>query len=63
LYLSDKKVFSKDAVEVSNAIISLLSDYKDVCHTITFDNGLEFSEHKEIAKALEAENSRTLRFV
>lgn len=54
IYLT-KKVFSKDAVEVSNAIISLLSDYKDVCHTITFDNGLEFSEHKEIAKALEAE--------
>lgn len=54
LYLT-KKVFSKEAVEVSNAIISLLSDYKDVCHTITFDNGLEFSEHKEIAKALDAE--------
>lgn len=54
LYLT-KKVFSKEAVEVSNAIISLLSDYKDVCHTITFDNGLEFSEHKAIAKALEAE--------
>ena len=54
IYLT-KKVFSKDAVEVSNAIISLLSDYRDVCHTITFDNGLEFSEHKAIAKALEAE--------
>jgi len=50
-----KKVFSKDAVEVSKAIISLLSDYRDTCHTITFDNGLEFSEHKAIAKALEAE--------
>jgi IS30 family transposase len=54
IYLT-KKVFSKDAVEVSNAIISLLSDYRDVCHTITFDNGLEFSEHKAIAKALEAD--------
>jgi transposase, IS30 family len=54
IYLT-KKVFSKDAVEVSNAIISLLSDYRDTCHTITFDNGLEFSEHKAIAKALEAE--------
>ena len=39
----------------SNAIISLLSEYKDVCHTITFDNGGEFSEHKAIAKALEAD--------
>lgn len=54
IYLT-KKVFSKDAVEVSNAIISLMSDYRDVCHTITFDNGLEFSEHKAIAKALEAD--------
>ncbi|KMK81826.1 IS30 family transposase [Pectobacterium brasiliense] len=54
IYLT-KKVFSKDAVEVSNAIISLLSEHKDVCHTITFDNGLEFSEHKAIAEALNAE--------
>jgi len=54
IYLT-KKVFSKDAHEVSNAIISLLSEYKDVCHTITFDNGGEFSQHKAIAKALEAE--------
>ena len=54
IYLT-KKVFSKDSHEVSNAIISLLSEYKDVCHTITFDNGGEFSQHKAIAKALEAE--------
>ena len=54
IYLT-RKVFSKCAVEVSNAIISLLSEYKDVCHTITFDNGGEFSEHKAIAKALEAD--------
>ena len=47
IYLT-KKVFSKDAVEVSNAIISLLSDYKDVCHTITFDNGLEFRDRKSV---------------
>lgn len=31
------------------------SDYKDACHTITFDNGREFSEHKVIAEALETE--------
>lgn len=54
IYLT-KKVFSKDATEVSQAIISLLSEYKDVCHTITFDNGGEFSEHRAIAQALEAE--------
>lgn len=44
IYLT-KKVFSKEAGEVSSAIISMLSDYKEVCHTITFDNGGEFSEH------------------
>lgn len=35
--------------------MSMLSGYKDVCHTITFDNGRAFSGHKEIAEALEAE--------
>lgn len=50
-----KKVFSKDAGEVSSAIISMLSGYKDVCHMVTFDNGGEFSEHQAIAEALEAE--------
>lgn len=54
IYLT-KRVFSKEAGEVSSAIISMLSGYKDVCHTITFDNGGEFSEHRAIAEALEAE--------
>lgn len=48
IYLT-KKEFSKEAGEVSNAIISMLSNYKDVCHTITFDNGGEFSELQSIA--------------
>lgn len=54
IYLT-KKVFSKDAGEVSSAIISMLSIYKDACHTITFDNGGEFSEHQSIVEALEAD--------
>lgn len=38
-----------------NTIISLLSEYKDVCYTITFDNGGDFiSQHKALVKALEA---------
>lgn len=53
LYLT-KKVFSKEAAEVSKAIISMLLEYKDVVKTLTFDNGLEFSEHKAIAEALDA---------
>ncbi|MGE0973123.1 IS30 family transposase (plasmid) [Klebsiella sp. WOUb02] len=54
IYLT-KKVFSKDSAEVATAIISMLSGYKDVCRTITFDNGGEFTQHKEIAAALETE--------
>ncbi|XYX40260.1 IS30 family transposase [Candidatus Erwinia dacicola] len=54
IYLT-KKVFSKDSAEVAAAIISLLSGYKEGCHTITFDNGREFTRHKEVADALEAE--------
>lgn len=54
IYLT-KKVFSKEADEVSEAIILMLSGYKYVCHTITFDSGREFSGHKAIAEALEAE--------
>jgi IS30 family transposase len=54
IYLT-KKVFSKDSIEVKDAIISMLSSYKDACHTITFDNGGEFALHKEIAEALDAQ--------
>ncbi len=54
IYLT-KKVFSKNSGEVAAAIISMLSGYKDVCHSITFDNGREFTQHKEIAAALETE--------
>ncbi|MDX7998153.1 IS30 family transposase [Xenorhabdus sp. Reich] len=50
-----KKVPSKEAEVVSDAIIALLDDYKNQCFTITFDNGGEFREHKKIAKALEAD--------
>lgn len=53
MYLT-KKVFSKEAAEVSKAIISMLLEYKDAVKTLTFDNGLEFSEHKAIAEALDA---------
>lgn len=44
IYLT-KKVFSKEAGEISSVIISMLGSYKYVCHTITFDNGGEFSAH------------------
>lgn len=54
LYLI-KGVPSKEASVVSEAIIEMLTPYKQECHTITFDNGREFSGHKDIAKALDAQ--------
>jgi IS30 family transposase len=40
---------------VSEALIDMLSPFKDKVLTITIDNGKEFSMHKEIAKALQAD--------
>ena len=47
-----KKVASKSAEVVKNAIIELLWPYRSVLHTITADNGKEFAFHQEIAKEL-----------
>jgi IS30 family transposase len=50
-----KQVDSKSAAAVTKATIALLKPLKDVVHTITADNGKEFSYHEEISKALETE--------
>jgi IS30 family transposase len=47
-----KKVASKEAVVVTNAINSLLEDWIPYLHTITADNGKEFAGHKQVAEAL-----------
>jgi IS30 family transposase len=39
---------------VSQAMISLLSPFTDLVHTITGDNGKEFANHAQIAEALKA---------
>lgn len=54
LFTLSSKVARKTARNVSNAIIRLLTPYKDLVHTLTFDNGVEFIEHGRIAKALNA---------
>lgn len=54
LYLV-RRVGSKHADVVANTIIDMLEPYKKSVHTITFDNGGEFANHKEIAKKLEAD--------
>jgi IS30 family transposase len=40
---------------VSQAMISLLNPFADKVHTITGDNGKEFANHAQVAKALEAD--------
>lgn len=49
-----KRVRSKQADEVRDAIIEMLRPYAKHVHTITFDNGGEFAGHKAIEAALEA---------
>ena len=49
-----KRVASKQATVVRDAIIEMLTPYIDQVHTITFDNGGEFAEHKAIEEALGA---------
>jgi len=43
----------KTAIEVQKEIIRILEPFQDQVHTITFDNGREFSGHKTIAEALD----------
>jgi IS30 family transposase len=42
----------KTATKVAEAVNDVLLPYKDYVHSITTDNGLEFAEHKLIAKKL-----------
>ena len=47
-----RKLPTKEAVGVTNAILELLYPIKDITHTITSDNGKEFSLHENIANSL-----------
>ena len=48
-FLPDGKI----ATKVAEAVNDVLLPYKDYVHSITTDNGLEFAEHKLIAKKLD----------
>ena len=48
------KVEKKSANEVTQALIKMLLPFKEQVHTITVDNGKEFSGHKIIANALQS---------
>lgn len=50
-----RKVLSKSATEVADALIDMLKPFQSLVHTITADNGLEFAEHKRIAASLDAD--------
>ncbi len=49
------KVKSKQALGVADALITCLKPVKDRVHTLTADNGLEFSRHQEVSSTLKAE--------
>ncbi|MBE0472210.1 MAG: IS30 family transposase [Methyloprofundus sp.] len=44
---------SKHAEVVTQAIIEMLTPYREHLHTITFDNGKEFAFHERVAEALD----------
>jgi IS30 family transposase len=48
------KVSRKTAHAVSDTIISLLTPFTDIVHTLTTDNGKEFAHHERIAKKIKA---------
>lgn len=47
-----KKLPTKEAPGVRDALIEILSPYKDRLHTITSDNGKEFSLHEAVSERL-----------
>jgi len=47
---------TKKAADIENETIRIMSPLKDKIHTITSDNGLEFSNHKNISQALNYEH-------
>lgn len=53
LYTYIVKLDGKQADKLANKAIDVLKPIKEQVHSITFDNGLEFAKHEQIAKTLE----------
>ena len=51
-YTKVRKVKSKNAKEIAKKIVQVLSPFKDICKTITSDNGKEFADHKYVSEKL-----------
>jgi len=49
-----RKLKSKNAANLASETIRLLAPYKDLVHSITSDNGTEFSKHEYISQKLNA---------
>lgn len=47
-----KKIVDRTAISVKNSVTQLLEPFREHIHTITCDNGKEFSLHEEIAQVL-----------
>lgn len=54
-YTLIRKVKRKTARAVRKAAVLLLKPHRDKVYTVTSDNGKEFSEHEQIAKALDVD--------
>lgn len=50
-----REVTRKTARQVGDAIVALLTPFKDLALTLTMDNGKEFAGHREVAAALDAQ--------
>jgi len=50
-----RKLESTKAIATKTKLINALASYKQAVHTITTDNGHEFSEHEQIAQKLETQ--------
>jgi Transposase and inactivated derivatives, IS30 family len=50
-----RKVNSKNAEQLAQAVVDALTPYKPFLHTITSDNGKEFALHTEISQHLGVE--------
>jgi IS30 family transposase len=48
-------VSNKTAELVTDSIITLLSGFKGLVHTLTFDNGKEFAKHEQVAQTIECD--------
>lgn len=55
LYTMIIRLTGKHADRLAQAAVTSMRELKQMVHTITFDNGLEFAEHATIAAGLEAD--------